>query len=106
MEKRAERLAAASALILEGRTMTPFVESAIIKGRQSAQGNSLQLSSPTQGRVIQPDGCIFLVDIAAGTCSCCKYHKGCHLSNTTDRAGDYSFPAYYIIPFKLGGDLR
>lgn len=73
MEKRAERLTAASALILEGRTMTPFVESAIIEGRRSAQGNSLQLSSPTQGRVIQPNGCIFLVDIAVGTCSCRKY---------------------------------
>lgn len=73
MEKRAGRLAAATALIAEGRTMTPFVEGVIIKGREKAQGNSLQLSSPTQGRVIQPDGYIYLVDIAAGTCSCCRY---------------------------------
>ena len=73
MEKRAERLASAQALLAAGRVMTPAVEVVIAEGRQWAQGNRLQLSSPTQGRVVQPNGSIYLVDLTAGTCSCRQY---------------------------------
>jgi len=33
----------------------------------------MQLSSPSEGRVIQPDNSVHLVNLTAGTCTCCRY---------------------------------
>ena len=73
MEKRADRLAAALLAAEEGRLTTPFVEGKLMEGRKWAQSNSVQPSSPTVGRVVQPNGTIYLVDLAAGTCTCRRY---------------------------------
>jgi hypothetical protein len=75
MEKRADRLAAALKAIEEGRDTTPFVEGKIVEGRKWAQSNHVQPSSPTVGRVVQPNGTIYLVDLAARTCSCCLFQE-------------------------------
>ena len=73
MEKRGQRLLAATSAISEGRSTTPFVDARIEEGRELARSNRVQISSPTTGRVVQPDGTIHLVDTAAGTCSCRRY---------------------------------
>ncbi|ELR04437.1 hypothetical protein GMDG_01513 [Pseudogymnoascus destructans 20631-21] len=70
MEKRGQRLLAATSAITEGRLTTPFVDARIEEGRELARSNRVQISSPTTGRVVQPDGTIYLVDTAAGICPC------------------------------------
>jgi hypothetical protein len=73
MAARGERLAAANKLLAAGHNTTPFVDGVVSEGRGWAQGNICQVSSPSEARVIQPDGRIFLVDLAGRTCSCRKY---------------------------------
>lgn len=75
MEKRAERLGIASLVVEAGGLTTPWVEGKLEEGRALARSNRVQPSSPTEGRVVQPDGRIFLVDLAAGTCSCRRYQE-------------------------------
>jgi len=73
MAMRGERLLTANKALAEGKTTTPWVEARLEEGREWARGNHIQLSSLTEGRVVQPDGRIHLVDTAAGICSCRRY---------------------------------
>ena len=43
------------------------------EGRKWAQSNHVQLSSPIEGRVVQPDNAVHLVNLQTGTCSYRRY---------------------------------
>ena len=70
MEKRAQRLLTASKALAEGSLTTPWVEGKVEEARTWALRNIVQVSSPSKGRVVQPDGSIHLVNTTARTCSC------------------------------------
>lgn len=73
MDERATRLTTATKAILEGFAYTPFCAGLVTKSRQWARTNQVQVSSPTQARVIGASGLIYLVDLGLGTCSCGRY---------------------------------
>lgn len=73
MDERATRLTIATQAITDGFRYTPFCAGLVTKSRQWARTNQVQISSPTQARVIGASGRIHLVDLAAGTCSCRRY---------------------------------
>jgi hypothetical protein len=75
MEKRARRLQAASKALAQGLSATPWVEGKVEEARTWALANTVQVSSPIEGRVVQPNGSIHLVNTAARVCSCRRYQE-------------------------------
>jgi SWIM zinc finger len=75
MEKRAQRLLIASKALEEGLVTTPWVEGKVEEARTWALANTVQISSPFEGRVVQPNGNIYLVNTTARTCSCRRYQE-------------------------------
>jgi len=73
MASQSERLNGALKAHSKARTATPFMEARLAEGRGWAQSNQVQISSPSQARVVQIDGQICLVNLEAGTCSCLQY---------------------------------
>jgi len=74
MAQRAERSLLAVEAIAKGQ-WPPLITGLVEEGRNWARCNGLQMSSPTEARVVQPDGRIYLVDLTARTCSCRRYQE-------------------------------
>lgn len=75
MEKRASRRQAALQATDTARLATPFVEKALLEAKQLASSNRVQLSSPTEARVIQTNGNVFTVSLSAKECSCRHFQQ-------------------------------
>ena len=100
MEKRADRLCAATALLEAGREMTPFVEGVVSQGRRWAQGNRVQHSTLFEARVVQPNGQIQIVNLTAGTCSCSEFQSNgipCGHAIATILSGGESLTPYLPV---------
>jgi hypothetical protein len=75
MEKRFERKALAHMVIAAGRHTTPWVDKKVEEARAYAQSNRVQISSPVEGRVVQLDGRIHVVNLDDKTCSCLVFQE-------------------------------
>jgi hypothetical protein len=75
MEKRSVRLQAATLALKEGCLSTPWVDKQLEIARQWAGSNSVQVSSLFEGRVAQPNGMIYLVNLATRSCSCRQFQN-------------------------------
>ena len=69
MSQRADRKATALMAVATHQE-PPLLVGLVAAGREWARTNMVQVSTPTEGRVIQPDGAVHLVDLTAGTYSC------------------------------------
>lgn len=73
MAKRSRRLLAAQRALANGASITPWVEAQVEAQRLYAQANTVQISSPTSARVVEPNNQVHIVDLRVGTCTCRRF---------------------------------
>ena len=75
MHSRAVRRQESTEAHSQGEQYTSLCRKILAESQRWAAQNSVQLSTRSAARVRQADGRIFLVDLAAATCSCLQYHE-------------------------------